>query len=310
MLEIIYRCLLFFIKLKSFIIAHIVLLFPKTIFKLLLPHFIPIILWSLGYNKPTITDKRKHKNDKDIPIIVYQHSTFADHYILLYIFNSVKYVVFDKHRQSNIVVKRFTDLFGCIPVFENTKTGAAKKIQEYINDGDYSVKLAIAPEGGRRIDDDGNQVLVHFSTGAFVPLAPIQPVTIQFKFNDIFDNPTWNYDYAETNIAKWYFWRFFAIPVDINVTLMEEAYPTENMTPKEYCQDVRNKMTYEITGNPLIFKNLDNKINLEKQENNKAKEEIIKNEDDLKDTKESTIDLESGKIEEKLDNKHHIEQEE
>ena len=102
---------------------------------------------------------------------------------------------------------------------------------------------------------------IGFGNGAFLDVAKTAFKTV--AGNDIFDNPTWNYDYAETNIVKWYFWRFFAIPVDINVTLMEEAYPTENMTPKEYCQDVRNKMTYEITGNPLIFKNLDNKINLE-----------------------------------------------
>ena len=301
MLGIIYRCILFFIKFITFIILHIMLLFPKSIIKLFLPHFIPIILWCIGYNIPTIIDKRT--NTIDAPIIVYQHATFADHYILLYVFNTVKYVVLDKHRSSNIVVKRFTDIFGCIPVVENTKTGAAKKIQEYINEGDYSTKLAIAPEGGRHIDDvnnDGNQVLAPFSTGAFVPLAPIQPVTIKFIFKDILDDPTWNSYYADDNIVNWYFWRFFTTPVDIQVTLMEEAYPKKNMTPKEYCQDVRNKMIYEITGNPLIFKNQEK----EKQNNNEIKEDNIKNEPVLKDIEnlqETSIDLEAGLSEENLD---------
>lgn len=283
MLDLIYRCILFFIKFITFLIAHITLLLPKSLFKILLPFSIKLVLWSISFNIPIITDKRIQKDDKNIPIIVYQHSTFADHYILLYIFNSVKYVIFDKHRSSNIIVKKFTDLFGCIPVVENTKSGAAKKIQDYVNEGDYKIKLAIAPEGGRSISDDGNEVLAPFSSGAFVPLAPIQPVTIQFKYKEKWDNPTWNSDYANKNIASWYFWRFFTTPIDIHITLLEEAFANKNMTPKDYCEDIRIKMTYEITKNINV-------LNIKKNETILKEVIIEKEEPELftEDIKEQT----------------------
>ena len=236
-------------------------------------------MWCIGFNMPKIIDKRRNIGavgagaSIETPITVYQHSCFADHYILLSIFNIVRFVVLDKHR-ANPIVKRFTDIFGCIPVSEEGKSGATRKIQEYIDTCDYSKKLVIAPEGGKRVDDDGNEVLASFSTGAFVPLVPVQPVTINFHYDsdemNRLWNPTWNSDHLENNnnVVKWYLQRFFAPACDITVTLMEEAFATEEMTPKEYCEDVRNKMIYEITKNPRIFKNpIPPPINVEKNEN-------------------------------------------
>jgi hypothetical protein len=55
--------------------------------------------------------------------------------------------------------------FGCIPVSENEPSGATKKIQEYIDKKDYTYKLAIAPEAGKRLDKD-NTVLAKFLSGA------------------------------------------------------------------------------------------------------------------------------------------------
>jgi hypothetical protein len=210
---------------------------------------------------PKIIDKRRNVGGAGIetPVIVYQHSCFADHYILLSIFNIVRFVVLDKHR-ANPIVKRFTDIFGCIPVSEEGKTGATRKIQEYIDAGDYSKKLVIAPEGGKRLNNDGNEVLAPFSTGAFVPLVPVQPVTIKFHYDsDELNrqwNPTWNSEDLENNhnVVRWYLQRFFAPACDITVTLMEEAFTSEGMTPKDYREDVRKKMIYEITNNSRIFK--------------------------------------------------------
>ena len=254
-------------------------------------------MWCIGFNKAIVIDKRKFKTPIDkIPIVVYQHSTFADHYILLSIFTILRYVVLDKHR-GNPVVKRFTDMFGCITVSETVKSGASKKIQEFIDKGDYKYKLAIAPEGGRRLDDDGNSILAPFSTGAFVPLAPIQPVTIKFDYDTEKDDPTWNSVNLTNNdnVASWYFTRFFAKPCNITVTLMEEAIPSDEMTPKDYSDDVRNKMIYEITGNPRIFETYNNKKN-EKyiNEDNEHKE---KHKDDKKYTEENNEEIDDENIE-------------
>jgi len=243
----------------------------------------------------------------ETPIIVYQHSCFADHYILLSIFNIVRFVVLDKHRE-NPIVKRFTDIFGCIPVSEEGKSGATRKIQEYIDGGDYSKKLVIAPEGGKRIADDENEVLALFSTGAFVPLVPVQPVTINFHYDsdemNRLWNPTWNSDHLENNnnVVKWYLQRFFAPACDITVTLMEEAFATEGMTPKEYCEDVRNKMIYEITKKSFaqIKETPIPPINVEKNENDSVdvlKEIIVHTVEETVENKEKNDqERQSGEI--------------
>jgi hypothetical protein len=295
MLDLIIRLILYPIKVLTFILIHILLLLPKQLFDILSPYCILIIMWCIGFNKPTIIDKRTFKTPIDkIPIVVYQHSTFADHYILLSIFTILRYVVLDKHR-GNPVVKRFTDMFGCITVSETVKSGATKKIQEFIDKGDYKYKLAIAPEGGRRLDDDGNSILAPFSTGAFVPLAPIQPITIKFNYDTEKEDPTWNSINLTNNdnVASWYFSRFFAKPCNITVTLMEEAIPTEGMTPKDYSDDVRNKMIYEITGNPRIFETYKKKNEKYINEDNEDKEE---NNEDSEENKE-----EDNKVKEKND---------
>ena len=300
MLDLILRIILYPIKVFIFILTHIILLLPKKLFDILLPYGILIIMWCIGFNKPVVIDKRKFKTPIDkIPIVVYQHSTFADHYILLSIFTILRYVVLDKHR-GNPVVKRFTDMFGCITVSETVKSGASKKIQEFIDNGDYKYKLAIAPEGGRRLDDDGNAVLAPFSTGAFVSLAPIQPITIKFNYDTEKNDPTWNSVNLSNNdnVASWYFSRFFAKPCNITVTLMEEAIPSEGMTPKDYSDDVRNKMIYEITGNPRIFETY-NKNN----KNNKKNEKYINEDNEYKEeNKEDKVENNEDKEENKVAN--------
>ena len=231
-----------------FLAAHIILLFSHKLCKEYGKYCLNIILWSIGFTIPKIIDKRRHEDDKNVPpIIVFQHSTFADGYILLHVFGlcSLKFLVKTKHI-PNPIVKKFTDKFGCIPVDDSKKTGVTGKIQEYIKEGNYTQRLIISPEGGRPLDFDNNDGLSHFSSGAFVPLVPIQPVLIQFTCPDEseFTNPTWNTERVQNDdsIVKWYFSRFFVAPCEITITLMEEAVASEGMTPKEYAKDVRNKM--------------------------------------------------------------------
>jgi hypothetical protein len=81
-------------------------------------------------------------------------------------------------------------------------------------------------------------------------MVPVQPVTIHFHYDNENNDPSWNHINLKNNddVVPWYMWRFMSKPIDITVTLMEEAFPTDNMTPKEYSIDVRNKMLYDITG--------------------------------------------------------------
>jgi 1-acyl-sn-glycerol-3-phosphate acyltransferase len=255
MIDLIIRCILYPIKFILFLTAHIILLFPRRIYIAYSKYCLQIILWSIGFTLPTIIDKRTSisDNNNDPPIIVFQHTTFADGYILLYVFGLVRFLINSKHIQ-NPIVKRFTDNFGCILVNEKIKTGVSEKIQEYVNDGDYSHRLVISPEGGRMLDFDKNEILCPFSSGAFVPLVPIQPVLMKFTCDDDdSNNPTWNMESIQNNdnIIQWYFSRLFVRPCSVTITLMEKVSASEGMTPKEYANDVRNKMIAEITGTSI-----------------------------------------------------------
>jgi 1-acyl-sn-glycerol-3-phosphate acyltransferase len=246
MLGIILRLILFPIKFILFFTAHILLLLPKHLFQYVYPLGLKIILFCLGYNIQDIVDKRSNKNTKS-PIIVYQHNTFADGYILLHTFGPTSFVVLEKHL-VNPIIKRFTKNFGCIPV-NDKKKGASQEIRDYIQKGDYTYPLAIAPEGGKIIyPDNDDTILASFSTGAFVPLAPVQPVLIDFGFEADVDDPRWNYVDGNDKVVSWFMWRFLAKPCNITVTLLEECHATEGQTPKEYCEDVRTYMRNEILG--------------------------------------------------------------
>jgi hypothetical protein len=234
---------------------------------------------------PEIIDKRSMQDeDKSAPIIVFQHTTFADGYILLYIFGLLRFVVNKKH-VSNPIVKGFTDKYGCIPVDLHSRTGVTEKIQEYVQNNDYTQPLTISPEGGTPIVLNSNDILAPFSSGAFVPLVPVQPVLINFTCPDDseFTNPTWNTERVQKddNVIKWFFARFFARPCKVHITIMEKASAKEGMAPKEYANDVRNKMIAEITGTTVA-------VPL-KNEPETILESIPESITDIKDTVESDI---------------------
>ena len=241
------RLILFPIKLILFIFAHLILLLPKQNFKKMLKYSLKIILFCIGFNTPVIIDKRTHKIEEP-PIIVYQHHTLADHYFLLSIFDSIKFVLADDHI-SKPIVKQYISNFGYIPVSDKVKTGVTQKIINYIESKDYTNKLAISPEGGKVIKNNVD-LLAPFSSGAFVPLAPIQPILIQFNYgNNETDNPSWNSEYFKTtqNIISWYLWRFFVTPCDVVITLLEEETASNEVTPKQYAEYVRTKMIHYLS---------------------------------------------------------------
>jgi hypothetical protein len=249
------RLILFPIKIVLFIIAHLILLLPKHKIKRLLKYSLKIILFCIGFNTPIIIDKRTRKGNEP-PIIVYQHHTLADHYFLLSLFDSIKFVLSDSH-VSKPIVKQYIRNFGFISVSDKVKTGVTQKIIDYIESKDYTNKLAISPEGGKIIKNNVD-ILAPFSSGAFVPLAPVQPILIQFKYglsngkdrdNNEICNPSWNSEYFKTteNIISWYLWRFFAEPCDVVITLLEEESAPVGATPKQYAEVVRNKMIHVLS---------------------------------------------------------------
>ena len=181
------------------------------------------------------------KNKIDTKIIIFTHRSFADAYIMNYIFGPISYV-FRERLLENPVVKNYIKTFGGVAVSSDSKSGKTKEILDYLK-FNPSVKLAIAPEDititKTRVIK--NNDLGVFRTGAFAPLLPIQPVAIYFHDQ----SAIWrNYkkENISENIIHWLFRRFLSSISYFDIYLLEECKPSLNINANEYKETVRNQI--------------------------------------------------------------------
>jgi hypothetical protein len=262
--------LLFPIRFISYISIHVLLLLlPKYIIEKYFKQLNFLVLLSFGLYPNNIIDKRTNNNNQDnknsqnrTKIITFQHRTFADIYIINYIFGPIAYVYRDIFK-NNIIIKSYIEKFGGIAVSSGSKTGKTKELLAYFENPNNIRKLAIAPEDITDIKSRvlANNKLGNFRSGAFVPKVPIQPVCI--KFYDV--SVIWkNYitrSFIHTNgtikiesnvsaesIHIWILRRLFSPLVYFDVHLLEECKyddipnvdSIENII--KYKNDVREKM--------------------------------------------------------------------
>ena len=181
--------LLFPIRLITYLSIHILsLVLPKYIIEKCFKQINFLVLLSLGLYPNNIIDKRINNNSHDnqniqnhTKIITFQHRTFADIYIINYIFGPIAYVYRDIFK-NNIIIKSYIEKFGGIAVSSGSKTGKTKELLAYFENPNNIRKLAIAPEDITDIKTRvlANNKLGNFRSGAFVPKVPIQPVCIKF----------------------------------------------------------------------------------------------------------------------------------
>jgi 1-acyl-sn-glycerol-3-phosphate acyltransferase len=226
----------------------------------------------LGLYPNNIIDKRINNNlnnnqniQNHTKIITFQHRTFADIYIINYIFGSIAYVYRDIFK-NNVIIKSYIEKFGGIAVSSGTKTGKTKELLAYFENPNNIRKLAIAPEDITDIKTRvlANNRLGNFRSGAFVPKVPIQPVCIKFyNTNVIWKNYISNSIVSTEGILKiesnvsaesihmWILRRLFSPLVYFDVHLLEEC--KYNLTSdvdsmnsiesiKRYKNEVREKM--------------------------------------------------------------------
>lgn len=195
-----------------------------------------IILLSLGIYPKNIIDMRTNKiNTK---IIVFQHRTFADCFIINYVFGPIGYV-FRNIFKNNLLINSYIHKYGGVDVSSNGNEGKTKLIIEYINNN--HTKLAIAPEDITNFKTRvvNNNELGVFKSGAFIPLVPIQPVVIKF-YNK---NVIWkNLDNGFEDMIPWMLKQFISPLSCIDIHLLEECNSLPNMTILEYKENVKNKM--------------------------------------------------------------------
>jgi hypothetical protein len=201
------------------------------------------ILLMLGLYPNKIIDQRKLKPHKvNTRIITFQHRTFADCYMLNYVFGPVSYVFRDRFK-NNIFIKNYIKKYGGIAVSVISNQGSTKQIVEYCNLYPNR-KLAIAPEDiidyKKRIIS--NNKLNVFRTGAFVSLLPIQPVVIKFYDKSVI----WrNYQTHSESIIFWTLRRLISPISYFDIYLLTECEPSI-MNPSIYKDVVWNKMSEAI----------------------------------------------------------------
>lgn len=241
-MDIILLSILFPFRLTIFASIHLLsLCVPKWFIQQYSTEFNYIILLMLGLKLNQTLDYRKQLVSTQL--IVFQHRSFADAYIINYINGPTSFVYRDI-LNSNIFVRYFINKFGGISVSSSTK-GQTSQIFEFLKDTNKT--LAIAPED---ISDIPNRVLTNnqlgiFKTGAFVPLLPVQPILINFYE----DTPIWR-NYQDNSVPEtmlyWIFRRLLSYVSYFDVYLLEECYPSIQHTPQMYREHVRNNMLYYV----------------------------------------------------------------
>lgn len=230
--------ILFPVKLTTFISIHLLsLITPKIIINLYFQNINFIILLTLGLYPNKLIDLRKNNLNQGTNIVIFTHRTFADSYIINYIFGPISYVFRDK-LLGNPVVKHYIKKFGGIAVSSDSKSGKTKEIIEYIKNNNHR-KLAIAPEDitNPKTRIIQNNDLGLFRTGAFAPLLPIQPVAIYFHD----ESAIWkNYEDSFEGMYHWLFRRFLSPISYFDMYLLEECIATSDAVT--YREIVRNQM--------------------------------------------------------------------
>ena len=230
--------ILFPIKLITFIGVHTLsLIIPKAILNKYFQNINFIILLTLGLYPNKIIDMRKNNKNQGTDIVIFTHRSFADSYIINYIFGPISYVFRDK-LLGNPVVRYYIEKFGGVAVSSDSKSGKTKEIIEYIKNNNHR-KLAIAPEDitNPKTRIIKNNDLGLFRTGAFAPLLPIQPVVIYFHD----ESAIWrNYEDSFEGMYHWLFRRFIAPLSYFDIYLLEECNASSDAVI--YRETVRNNM--------------------------------------------------------------------
>lgn len=264
--------LLFPIRLITYVSIHILsLVLPKYIIERYFKQLNFLVLLSLGLYPNNIIDKRINNNSHDnqniqnhTKIITFQHRTFADNYIINYIFGPVAYVYRDIFK-NNAIIKSYIEKFGGIAVSSSSKTGKTKELLAYFENPNNIRKLAIAPEDITDIKTRvlANNKLGNFRSGAFVPKVPIQPVCIKFyDTNVIWKNYTtrtlvniegsvkMELNINAESIHMWILRRLFSHLVYFDIYLLEECkydftYAVDSTDHMNNMNNINNIIKYK-----------------------------------------------------------------
>lgn len=188
-----------------------------------------LLLKLYGMDKLIVEDYRKFKHNSKI--LIFQHTSYADGVILMYIFKNIKFLLKSQYTSFKHLEILAKNLGFILTKSKNTTDDILKYLES--EKQDY---LAIAAMAGTTTYKDR---IGTFSTGAFVAMQPVTPVLIHYSNDDVtwFDEIKEDFGIVESlyriaGLKKW----------DTEVIILEEVTAEGCSTPREFADKVRNIM--------------------------------------------------------------------
>ena len=187
-----------------------------------------IIIFFCGFIQVKIKNKNNLNLIKGDCITVYNHTSFVDGFLLctLYPFSFVV-----KERYAKFM-KEIVKISNGIIIEKNGNN--TQKIINFIKE--KRGNLLIAPEG----TCTNGKYLIKFNLGAFIPLAPIQPIVIHYHYK--YFNPSFSQD--NKFIVLYRLLTQFVNRVTFEVLPLQ--YPLIDETPKQFAERVRDIMAQAL----------------------------------------------------------------
>lgn len=220
---------LLFLTIIQLIIFILSSIFNKKQCPIIVKIYYKILYFSLGLNTPIIRDLRKNK--KNPKIIVYQHNSYFDPFILYEHFNNISPIAGDQYKK-HIFMGQFLKNLNCI----FTKKGeTVTKIKQIVNFTNNTVM--IAPDSGLNTKDN---FFGEFKTGAFICLKPVTPVLFVYSSPSEESDAIWRND---DNFISWFKRKIMTNEyVDVKVYILDEICPKKWHDPKSFAKYTKNIM--------------------------------------------------------------------
>jgi len=223
----------------SILVLIAVLIYDKKNIPKFSKLYFKLFYYSIGLNKPIIKDLRKDKTSPKI--IIFQHNSYLDPFIVNELFNNLSFVITNRVA-TNFYISLIAKNSGYFFV-EKGKT--SKKIKEIVN---YSNKiLAIAPDAG---NNSRNNLFGEYKTGAFICMKPVTPIIFVYSSPTEESNALWA---DEDGIISWFRKKIFCKDyASVKVYILDEIKPKKWHDPKsfaKYTENIMKKMYEKLKKN-------------------------------------------------------------
>tara|TARA_Y100000389_G_C17471316_1_gene531446 strand:- start:13322 stop:14032 length:711 start_codon:yes stop_codon:yes gene_type:complete len=211
------------------ILAHIL---PDNYTNSFIKTFNKLVLNSLGFHtinynyEKSLIQKYNHKF-----IIVFNHVSFCDGWVLWSVFGKVGTIINTKTLKNIPFSEYICEKYGCIMIDDKSKNTTQKILES------KEPYIALAPDSMQYPTYPNN--IGDFKTGAFVPKLPILPIIIKYKDCAVF--PDYKYEIGESSIHS-FFKHYLNWNAKIDVNIMDMIYPKETWSIEEYKNHVKNEM--------------------------------------------------------------------